>query len=112
MVDRFIERVASLSTRTVNVLDRVSDELKEAGFVTQHELLRIISDAHRRLAQACMSDTQPIEVERYNLTNRLKKIIDEARDVAADMLSRRRNGHSDMSEAADLIQKVLDNEAK
>lgn len=112
MVDRFIERVASLSGRTVKVLERVSDELRQAGFVTQVELLKVISDAHRRLARACISETQPIEIERYDLTERLKKIIDESRDVAADMISRRRPGHSEVSDAADLIQKVLDEEGK
>jgi hypothetical protein len=112
MVDRFIEKVANLAGRTAKALDTLASELEKEGFVTQPGILRAIAKSNRSLANDCATTTQPIEIGRYNLTARLKKIIYESRDVAADMLERGKPGHNELSEAADLMQSILDDQAK
>jgi len=107
MVDRFLERVANLAGRTSRALDKVAKELEGDGYVTQPGMLRAIAKSNRALAHDCATTTQPIEVERYNLTARLKKIMDESREVAADLMSRGKPGHNELSEASDLIEKVM-----
>lgn len=107
MVDRFIERVANLAGRTARVLEKVSEELEEAGLITQPSLLRVIAKANRDLAHDCLTKTQPIEIGRYDLTSRLNRIMDESREIAAELMARGQSGHNEIYEASELIEKVL-----
>jgi hypothetical protein len=107
MVDRFIERVADTAGRTARALRKVASEIDES-YVTQRGLLNTIAEANDKLSHDCATSTQPIDVERYNLPERLKKIIEELDNVAADLLSRGIIGHSDLSEASSAIRKVVD----
>lgn len=112
MVDRFLERVANLAGRTSKALDKVATELEEAGFVTQPGMLRAIAKSNQDLSHDCSSTTQPIEIARYDLTSRLNRIMDESREIAADMMSRSKAGHNELYEASELIEKVLDMQTK
>ncbi len=107
MVDRFIERVANLAGRTAKALEKVAAELEEAGFVTQPGILRAIAKSNRALSHDCSTTTQPIEIGRYDLTSRLNRIMNESREIAADMMSRSKPGHNELYEASELIEKVL-----
>ncbi len=107
MVDRFIQRVADLAGRTSRVLRKVADELEEEGYVTQPSLLKAVAKSNEALAHDCSTKTQPIEIGRYNLTERLKKIIDETDDIAADLLSGGEDGHNDPSEAGGIPSKAM-----
>ncbi len=109
MVDRFIQRVADLAGRTSRVLKKVAAELEEEGYVTQPGLLKVVAKSNEALAHDCSTKTQPIDVDRYNLTERLRKIIEETDDIAADLLSRGKIGHNELSEASGLFRKVLNN---
>ncbi len=108
MVDRFLERVANLAGRTSRALDKVASELEKDGYITQPGMLRAIAKSNSALAHDCATTTQPIEVERYNLTNRIKKLKEEADEVAADLLSRGKQGHNELSEISVLAQRALE----
>jgi len=112
MDDRFIERVANLAGRTARALEKVSAELEDAGFITQPGMLRAIAKSNRDLSRDCSTSTQPIEIGRYDLTSRLNKIMDEAQEIAADIMSRSKPGHNELYEASELIKKVLEMQPK
>jgi len=107
MVDRFIERVAELAGRTSRVLKQVASELEEEGYVTQPGLLKAIAKSNEALAHDCSTVTQPIDVSRYNLTDRLKRIIEEADDIAADLLSRGKVGHNELSTVSEMLREIM-----
>jgi len=111
MTDRFIEQVADIAGRTAKALEKVAGELEaQHGMVTQPGMLRTIAKTQRKLAVDCTTTTQPIEIDRYNLTKRLRKIMNECSEVAADLLARGKPGHNELAEAAELIRDALESQ--
>jgi len=53
-------------------------------------------------------ETQPIEVQRFAIDERIETSIRILQELSADMMSRGANGHSDVEEAADLLQSALE----
>lgn len=103
MTDRFIDRVAELAGKTTRTLEQVARDLDESGLTAQAATLRSISKMHAKIACDCLVETQPIEVERFRLSDRIEKSIDEIEEIAADLLNRGKPGHSELSEAAELL---------
>ena len=108
MTDRFIERVAELAGQTTRTLEQVSRVLDEAGLSSQAATLRSIARLHAQIAMDCLTETQPIEVERYNLPERIQRSVQTLDDLSADLMSRNKPGHTEISEAAGLLQQALD----
>ena len=110
MTERFMERVADLAGRSSKAIDKVAGELEARGMVTQPGLLRTIAKSHRKLAIDCMTTTQPIEISRYDLTKRIEVIMNECKEIAAELLNRGEPGHNELAEAAELLQQALDDQ--
>ncbi len=107
MADRFTDRVADLAGQTTRVLTQIAMVVEESGLLAQASTLRDISKLHAQIAIDCLIETQPIELERYNLPQRIAKAIEEVEEISADLMSRGRSGHSEMSDAAALITQAL-----
>ena len=107
MTDRVIDRVAELAGQTTRTLEQVARVLDETGLVAQSATLRSIAKLHTQIALDCLTETQPIELQRYNLPERIEKSIQVLDEIAADLLSRNKTGHSEISEAASLLRQAL-----
>jgi len=110
MADSFMERVANLAGRTAKALDQLAGELDQAGFVAQSVMLRSIAKSNRKLCHDCSATTQPIEIESYNLTVKIRRIMEDAREVAELMIEEGRPGYREVSEAADIMQAAIDSQ--
>ena len=107
MTDRFTDRVAELAGQTTRTLKEVAAACDDSGLVAQASTLRNIADLHAKIALDCLTETQPIEVERYNLIDRIQKTIEEIEEISADLLTRGKKGHSELSEAASILHRAL-----
>ena len=107
MTDQFIDRIAELAGQTTRSLDLLAAVIEESGLAAQAATLRSISRLHAKVALDCMVETQPIEISRYNLSERLLRSINEIDDISADLLNRGRPGHSALSEAAMILRQAL-----
>ena len=107
MADRFTDRVAVLAGQTTRTLLQMAKELEESGLSSQAATLRNISNLHAQIANDCLIETQPIELERYRLVDRLAKCIEDVQQVSADLMARRKPGHGEASDAADILEHVL-----
>ena len=107
MVDRFIERVAELSGQTCRTLEELAKVMDESG-LPHASVLRNIAKTHAQIALDCLSETQPIEVQRYNLTDRIKMIIKSMEELSSDLLSRNKRGHAEVDEAISFLRLVLE----
>lgn len=85
MVDRFVDRVAELSGRTTRTLKLVAEQLYEAGLDPQGRLVARIAEEHAKVALDCLVETQPIDVGRLNYAKRVKVIIRDLENLAADL---------------------------
>lgn len=105
-----MDRVATLATKTKAALDEVAEALEDAdsGLEAQADTLRVIAEQQRQLAHDCLTETQPIDIARHSVTVRMMKTIEEIQDISAELLSRGKPGHSELSEAATLLQRGLD----
>lgn len=112
MTDRFVDRVSDLAGRTTRTLEQVCADLEEVGLYAQANTLRNISREHAQISVDCLVETQPIEVQRYNLKERIERSMEEVQEISADLLSRGKPGHSEMSEAADLIGQAMEQQSE
>lgn len=112
MTDRFIDRVANLAGDTTRVLKQTADALEQSGLVTQANILRRVAALHEQIALDCLIETQPIEVARFQLPERIAKQAEALKDLAADLLERGHPGHSEVAEAAELLENALKNRVK
>lgn len=110
MTDRFIERVAELAGQTKRVLLSVAQELESAGLSGQASTLRTIADAQSQLAIDCLSTTQSIEPNLFQFKKRIKKNVKDLQELAADLITDNRPGHSEVSEAANILERVLEDQ--
>ena len=108
MADRFIDRIAELAGQTTRTLEQVATILLESGLDSQAKTLQTIARLHAQIAIDCISETQPIALERYNLPERMRKTAKEIEEISTDLMTRGKVGHSELSEAIDLINKALD----
>lgn len=107
MVDRFVERVANLAGLTCRTLEEIAKVQDEAG-LPHGETLRQLARQHQQVALACLTETQPIEVQRYRTAERIETNIRALRELSADLLTRGKQGHNEIEEAADLLQLALE----
>jgi len=112
MTDPFIDHVAELAGQTKKTLEQLANELDEAGLQAQAAILRVIAGQHKKLAHDCLTTTQPIDIVRHDMTARLSKSIEEIEEISAELLTRGRSGHSELSEAAGLLKRALDRQPK
>ena len=108
MTDPFIDHVAELAGQTKKSLEQIADELDESGLEAQASILRVMAGQHRQLALDCLTTTQPIDIARHDLVTRLLKSIEEIEELSAELLTRGKKGHSELSEAATLLQRAVD----
>lgn len=105
-----MDRVATLASKTKAALDEVAEKLEsaDAGLESQAATLRAIAEQQRQLAHDCLTETQPIDIARHSITVRLMKALEEIEDISAELLTRSKPGHNELSEAATLLQRGLD----
>jgi hypothetical protein len=108
MTDRFVDRVADLAGRTTRALNSVADKLDaaDAGLEADAQLLRGIATQQAKVALDCMVETQPIELERRAPAKHLRDLAEEARQLAATLMSRSLPGHDGASEAAEYLEQT------
>lgn len=107
MTDKFRDAVSELSERTARTLDEVSEKVYEAGLLEPSNTLNSLSEQHKKMVHNCLVETQPIDAIRYDLNRRFRNDIEELRELAADLLSRGKPGHDQISEAAELLEEAL-----
>lgn len=112
MADRFTDRVAVLAGQTTRTLQQIAKELEESGLPAQANTLRSIAKLHAQIANDCLIETQPIELERYRLNDRMASCVEEIREISADLMARRKPGHGEMSDAASIVEHVLERQDK
>lgn len=112
MTDPFIDRVAELSGQTNKTLEQVAEDLEASGLPTQARTLRVMAKMHMSLAHDCLTTTQPIEIFSHDLSVRIRRSIEEIKEISADLLTRGKGGHSELSEAAELLQRAVDQQGK
>ena len=108
MTDPFIDRIAELTGQTKRTLEQVANDLEGAGLEAQASILRSVAKQHGQLAHDCLTITQPIEIARHNLRARVTKLLDETQELSAEMMSRGKEGHSELSDAAALLERALE----
>lgn len=107
MVDRFVDRVANLAGLTSKTLEEIAKVADEAGLPHGNTLRRLARE-HSKIALDCLVETQPIEVQRFAIHERIETSIRILQELSADMMSRGEKGHNDVEEAADLLQSALE----
>lgn len=108
MVDRFVEKVAEFAGKTARTLEEIASVFDEIGLEEHGKKLREIAKQHSQLALDCLTETQPIEVQRYRIPERIQANVRILRELSADLLTRGKPGHNEIEEAADLLQSALE----
>jgi|GEM_PF-3954827 len=107
MVDRFVDRVANLAGLTSRTLEEIAKVIDETG-LPHAATLRQLAREHSKIALDCLVETQPIEVERFNIGDRIETSVRLLQELASDMMARGKDGHSEVSEAAELLRLALE----
>ena len=108
MTDRFIDRVTKLATQTKQALTNIAQELDFAGLPAQARTLRIIAKEQSQLVIDCLTTTQPIEINLFNFKKRIKKCTEDLHELSTDLMANSHPGHSEVSEAAKILERLLE----
>jgi len=112
VTDKFIDRVAKLATQTKQALNDIAEELDFAGLPAQARTLRSIAKEQSRLAIDCLATTQSIEPNLFNFKKRVKKCVENLHELATDLMANSHSGHSEVSEAAKIIERLLEEQSE